>query len=87
MQSDGTTLMAFSSCSVVYLAEAAEACAEQTVEQLVKRLKILLFLSHKNQEADHKLQALQQLVAERLHSRTGQSSTEKVRVRNTEMFI
>ncbi|XP_040010710.1 protein shortage in chiasmata 1 ortholog isoform X2 [Xiphias gladius] len=63
-----------------YLAKAAEACAEQSLEQLVKRLQIILFLSHKNQESDLKLQELQQLLAAWLLSRKGQNNTEKILV-------
>uniref|UniRef100_A0A3B4VK97 Shortage in chiasmata 1 n=1 Tax=Seriola dumerili TaxID=41447 RepID=A0A3B4VK97_SERDU len=63
-----------------YLTKAAEVCAEQSLEQLVKRLKIILFLGHKNQESNLKLQELQQLLAAWLHSRKGQKNVEKVLV-------
>lgn len=61
---------------------AAEACSEPGLQQLVKRLQIILFLSHNNQEPDLKLQELQQLLAARLHSMTGQNNLEKVSVHN-----
>lgn len=73
---------AISLCSIEYLTKAAEACAEQSLEQLVKRLQIILFLSHKNQESNLKLQELQQLLAAWLLSRKGQNNTEKVSVHN-----
>jgi len=66
-----------------YLTTAAEACAEQSLEPLVKRLQIVLYLSHKSQEANLKLLELQALLASRLHGRTGQNNTEKVRFNST----
>uniref|UniRef100_A0A3B4VMN0 Shortage in chiasmata 1 n=1 Tax=Seriola dumerili TaxID=41447 RepID=A0A3B4VMN0_SERDU len=68
------------STALEYLTKAAEVCAEQSLEQLVKRLKIILFLGHKNQESNLKLQELQQLLAAWLHSRKGQKNVEKVLV-------
>lgn len=62
--------------------KAAQSCEEQSLVQLVKRLKIILFLSHKNQEFNLKLQELQQLLSAWLHSRKGQNSTEKVGLYN-----
>lgn len=71
--------MVLSSCSVEYLTKAVEMFTEQSLEQLVKRLKIILFLSHQNQETNYKLQELQQLLAEWLHSRKGHNNMDKVR--------
>ncbi|XP_044051343.1 protein shortage in chiasmata 1 ortholog [Siniperca chuatsi] len=68
------------STALEYLTKAAEACAEQSLEQLVKRLQIILYLSQKNQESDLKLLELQQLLAARLHSRKGQNDVEKILV-------
>nr|XP_020444213.1 uncharacterized protein C9orf84 homolog isoform X2 [Monopterus albus] len=68
------------SAALEYLTKAAEGCAKQSLEQLVKRLQIILFLSHKNQELNFKLHELQQLLAVWLHSRKGQSKIEKVLV-------
>ncbi|XP_056233081.1 protein shortage in chiasmata 1 ortholog isoform X2 [Seriola aureovittata] len=68
------------STALEYLTKAAEVCAEQSLEQLVKRLKIILFLSHKNQESNLKLHELQQLLAAWLHSKKGQKNMEKVLV-------
>ncbi|AWP07461.1 Hypothetical protein SMAX5B_010343 [Scophthalmus maximus] len=68
------------STALVYLTMAAEACSEPGLQQLVKRLQIILFLSHNNQEPDLKLQELQQLLAARLHSMTGQNNLEKILV-------
>ncbi|XP_042344529.1 protein shortage in chiasmata 1 ortholog [Plectropomus leopardus] len=68
------------STALEYLMKAAEACAEQSLDQLVKRLLIILHLSHKNKESNLKLQELQQLLAAWLHSRPEQSSTEKILV-------
>ncbi|KAK5870833.1 hypothetical protein PBY51_003746 [Eleginops maclovinus] len=61
-----------------YLTKAAEACADQSLQQLVKRLQIVLFLSHKNQESDLKLLKLQQLLAAQLQGRQGQNTVEKI---------
>lgn len=74
-------------CTKEYLTKAAEACAEQSLEQLVKRLQIILYLSHKNQESDLKLLELQQVLAAWLHSRKGQSTMEKVSVHNKRKTI
>ncbi|XP_026200054.1 protein shortage in chiasmata 1 ortholog isoform X3 [Anabas testudineus] len=68
------------STALEYLMKAAQSCEEQSLVQLVKRLKIILFLSHKNQEFNLKLQELQQLLSAWLHSRKGQNSTEKILV-------
>ncbi|XP_034548971.1 protein shortage in chiasmata 1 ortholog isoform X2 [Notolabrus celidotus] len=68
------------STALAYLTQAAEARAEQSLQQLLKRLQILLHLSHKKQEPNFKLLELQQLLAERLHSRKGQKILEKVLV-------
>ncbi|XP_034081149.1 protein shortage in chiasmata 1 ortholog isoform X1 [Gymnodraco acuticeps] len=61
-----------------YLTKAAEACADQSLQQLVKRLQIILFLSLKNQESDLKLLKLQQLLAAQLQGRQGQNTVEKI---------
>uniref|UniRef100_A0A8C3AIQ0 Uncharacterized protein n=1 Tax=Cyclopterus lumpus TaxID=8103 RepID=A0A8C3AIQ0_CYCLU len=61
-----------------YLTTAAAACAEQSLEQLVKRLQIVLYLSHENQESNLKLLELQKLLASWLHGRTGQNTMEKI---------
>ncbi|XP_054467380.1 protein shortage in chiasmata 1 ortholog [Anoplopoma fimbria] len=63
-----------------YLTKAAEACADQSLVQLVKRLQIILYLSHKNQESNLKLLELQKLLASWLHGRTGQNNMEKILV-------
>ncbi|XP_065818117.1 protein shortage in chiasmata 1 ortholog [Labrus bergylta] len=68
------------STALDYLTQAAEACAEQRLQQLVKRLQIILYLSHKNQEPDLKLLELQQLLAEWQQGRKGQKSTDKLLV-------
>ncbi|XP_070759887.1 protein shortage in chiasmata 1 ortholog [Enoplosus armatus] len=68
------------STALDYLTKAAEACAEPSMEQLVKRLQIILYLSHKNQESNLKLLQLQQLLAAQLHSRRGQNAVEKILV-------
>ncbi|XP_037535958.1 protein shortage in chiasmata 1 ortholog [Nematolebias whitei] len=61
-----------------YLTEAAEVCAEQSLKQLLKRLQIILFLSHRKQEADFKLLELQQLLADWLLNVKGNNSAEKI---------
>ncbi|XP_030593133.1 protein shortage in chiasmata 1 ortholog isoform X4 [Archocentrus centrarchus] len=66
------------STGLEYLTKAAEACAEQSLQQLLKRLHIILYLSQKNQEPSLKLQKLQQLVAEWLNSRKGQNTSDKI---------
>ncbi|XP_017267688.1 protein shortage in chiasmata 1 ortholog isoform X2 [Kryptolebias marmoratus] len=63
-----------------YLTKAATVCAEQSLRQLLKRLQILLFLSGKKQEANFKLLELQQLLADWLHNKKGNSSAEKILV-------
>uniref|UniRef100_A0A4W6ECT2 Shortage in chiasmata 1 n=1 Tax=Lates calcarifer TaxID=8187 RepID=A0A4W6ECT2_LATCA len=68
------------STALEYLSKAAEACSEQCLEQLVKRLQIILFLSHKNQESNHKLQQLQQLLAAWMHSSKEQNNMERILV-------
>lgn len=73
----------FPLCTKEYLTKAAEVHAEQSLEQLVKRLQIILYLSHKNQESNLKLLELQQLLAARLHSWKGQNTVEKVSVYST----
>lgn len=82
--------MVFFLCTKEYLTKAAEVCAERSLEQLVKRLQILLYLSHKNQECNLKLLELQQLLAAWLHGRTGQNTVEKVSltsIRPVSVFI
>ncbi|KAM7415770.1 hypothetical protein PAMA_018029 [Pampus argenteus] len=61
-----------------YLTKSATACAEQSLKQLVKRLQIIWYLSHRNQETCHKLLELQQLLVARLHGRKGGDNTDKV---------
>ncbi|XP_068994580.1 protein shortage in chiasmata 1 ortholog [Embiotoca jacksoni] len=68
------------STALEYLTKAAEACAEQSLKQLLKRLQIILYLSHTNQETNLKLLELQQLLAEWLQNRKEQSSEEKILV-------
>ncbi|XP_070689528.1 protein shortage in chiasmata 1 ortholog [Pempheris klunzingeri] len=68
------------STALEYLSKAAEACAEQSLEQLVKRLQIILYLSHKNQESNFKQLELQQLLAAWMHSWKGQNAVEKILV-------
>ncbi|XP_071402352.1 protein shortage in chiasmata 1 ortholog [Centroberyx affinis] len=68
------------STAVEYLARAAEACAGQSLEQLVRRLRILLFLGHRNQEANLKLLELQDQLAAWLHGRKGHNTMDKVLV-------
>ncbi|XP_070820016.1 protein shortage in chiasmata 1 ortholog [Chaetodon trifascialis] len=68
------------STAVEYLTQAAEACAEPNLEQLVKRLKIILYLSNKNREPNLKLLQLQRVLAAWLHGRKGQDTTEKTLV-------
>ncbi|XP_074525765.1 protein shortage in chiasmata 1 ortholog [Halichoeres trimaculatus] len=68
------------STALAYLMQAAEVCTEPSLQQLVRRLQILFYLSHKNQEPNFKLLELQQLVAEWMQSRTGQKIMEKVLV-------
>ncbi|KAM4577078.1 protein shortage in chiasmata 1 ortholog [Odontesthes bonariensis] len=63
-----------------YLTKAAEVCAEQSVKQLLKRLQIILYLSHKKQESNLKLLELQRLLAEWLHSRNEPNTTERILV-------
>ncbi|XP_032371378.1 protein shortage in chiasmata 1 ortholog isoform X1 [Etheostoma spectabile] len=68
------------STALDYLIKAAEVCAERSLEQLVKRLQILLYLNHKNEECNLKLLELQQLLIAWLHGRTGQNTVEKILV-------
>ncbi|XP_053277060.1 protein shortage in chiasmata 1 ortholog [Pleuronectes platessa] len=68
------------STGLAYLTQAAEKCSEQILQQLVKRMHIIFFLSHKNQEPNLKVQELQQLLAEWLHSRKGHNNTDKILV-------
>ncbi|KAM4579444.1 protein shortage in chiasmata 1 ortholog [Fundulus diaphanus] len=68
------------SVAVEYLTKAAEACADAGLMQLLKRLQIVLFLSHKKEESNFKLLRLQQLLAEWLESRKGNGSTGKILV-------
>ncbi|XP_026176904.1 protein shortage in chiasmata 1 ortholog [Mastacembelus armatus] len=68
------------STALEYLTKAAEESAEQGLEQLVKRLQIILFLSHKNQEFNLKLQEMQQLLTAWLLSRKEQTKIDKILV-------
>ncbi len=74
--------MALTICTEEYLTQAAEMCTKWSLEQLVKRLKIILYLTDKNQESNLKLLQLQQLVATWLHSRKELDTKEKVSVHN-----
>lgn len=76
--------MTLSLCTEEYLTKAAEARAEQSLEQLLKRLRIILYLSQQNQESNLKLLELQKLLAEWLHRRTGQNAVEKVSFTRTD---
>lgn len=76
--------MAFSLWTEEYLTQAAETCAEQSLQQLVKRLQIILYLSNRSPETNHKLLQLQQLLSTWLHSRKGQDTMDKVCVHNEE---
>ncbi|KAG8011879.1 protein C9orf84 [Nibea albiflora] len=64
--------------ALAYLIQAAKVCAEQNLEQLVKRLRLILYLSDKNQECNFKVLELQQLLAAWLHSKKGKDTTEKI---------
>lgn len=64
----------FSCRSEEYLTQAAEACAQQNLQQLLKRLQIILFLSNKNPETNFKLLELQHQLSTWLHSRKGQDT-------------
>uniref|UniRef100_A0A668UJC5 Shortage in chiasmata 1 n=2 Tax=Oreochromis aureus TaxID=47969 RepID=A0A668UJC5_OREAU len=68
------------STGLEYLTKAPKACAEQSLQQLLKRLHIILYLSQKNQESNLKLQELQHLVAEWLNSSKGQNTKDKILV-------
>ena len=63
----------------VYLTKTAEARAEQSLKELLKKLEIILHLSKKNPESNLKLLELQRFLSERLCSRKGQAA-EKVNV-------
>ncbi|KAM8885199.1 uncharacterized protein shoc1 isoform 2-T2 [Spinachia spinachia] len=63
-----------------YLTKAAEAHREQSLEQLLKRLRVILYLSHKNQESNLKLLEMQKLLASWLHHATGQNAAGKMLV-------
>ncbi|XP_072242952.1 protein shortage in chiasmata 1 ortholog [Leuresthes tenuis] len=63
-----------------YLTKAAEVCAEQSVKQLLKRLQIILYLSHQKQESNLKLLELQRLLAEWLHSRNEPNTIKRILV-------
>ncbi|XP_055367768.1 protein shortage in chiasmata 1 ortholog isoform X2 [Betta splendens] len=68
------------STALEYLEKVDQSCAEESLEQLVKKLKIILFLSLNDQESNLKLQELQKLLAAWLHSRKGQDHIEKILV-------
>ena len=59
-----------------YMAQAAIAWSDQRLEQLVKRLQLVLYLSHRNQEPNPKLLELQNQLGSWLQSR--RSSSDKV---------
>ncbi|XP_029915556.1 protein shortage in chiasmata 1 ortholog [Myripristis murdjan] len=65
------------STAVAYL---AKSCAGQSLQQLVRRLQILLYLSQRNQEPNVKLLELQDQLATWLHSRRQQNMMDKVLV-------
>lgn len=65
-------------CAEEYQKQAAEASPEPSLKQLLRRLQIILYLSHKNLESNLKLQQLQQLLAAWLHSRKEQDTVDKV---------
>ena len=60
------------------MTQAAEARPELRLEQLMKRLQVVLYLGHRNPESDFKLLELQELLAAWLRSRRGQGATDKV---------
>ncbi|XP_056889972.1 protein shortage in chiasmata 1 ortholog isoform X2 [Takifugu flavidus] len=66
------------SAALEYLTQAAEACAQQHLQQLLKRLQIILLLSNKNPETNFKLLELQHQLSTWLHSRKGQDATARV---------
>ncbi|XP_041854382.1 protein shortage in chiasmata 1 ortholog isoform X2 [Melanotaenia boesemani] len=68
------------STGLEYLTKAAEACAEQSLKQLLKKMQIIFYLSHKKQESSPKLLELQQLLAEWLASREGGRNSKKILV-------
>ncbi|XP_036953332.1 protein shortage in chiasmata 1 ortholog isoform X4 [Acanthopagrus latus] len=68
------------STALEYLKQAAEASTEPSLKQLLRRLQIILDLSHKNLESNLKLQQLQQLLAVWLHSRKEQDTVDKILV-------
>ncbi|KAK0143450.1 hypothetical protein N1851_018425 [Merluccius polli] len=69
--------------AVEYLAQAAVACSGQRLEQLVKRLQLVVYLSHRNQEPNPKILELQDQLVSWLQSRTGHSSSDKVLILTT----
>lgn len=72
---------AFFSCRLEeYLTQAAEASAQQNLQQLLKRLQIIHFLSNKNPETNFKLLELQHQLSAWLLSRKDQDTTARVSV-------
>ncbi|XP_076007238.1 protein shortage in chiasmata 1 ortholog [Genypterus blacodes] len=71
------------STAVAYLIQAAEACVGQSLEQLVKRLQIILYLSQRNNESNLKLLQLQEQLAGWIQSRRGQNTTGKILIITT----
>ncbi|XP_030218995.1 protein shortage in chiasmata 1 ortholog-like [Gadus morhua] len=67
--------------AVEYLTQAAIACSGQRLEQLVKRLQVVVYLSHRNQEPNPKLLELQEQLLSWLQSR--HSSSDKVLILTT----
>ncbi|XP_015230861.1 PREDICTED: uncharacterized protein C9orf84-like [Cyprinodon variegatus] len=65
------------SIAVEYLTKAAEACVDQSLMKLLRRLQIILFLSQK-EESNFKLLELQQLLAEWLGGRKGNKNAKKM---------
>lgn len=79
--------MAFSLWTAEYLTQATEGCTEQSLQQLVKRLQIILYLSNKNPETNLKLVELQHLLSEWLRTREGQEAMDRVGVRSQRKTI
>ncbi|XP_034025485.1 protein shortage in chiasmata 1 ortholog-like [Thalassophryne amazonica] len=66
--------------AVEFLTKAAETCTKQTLQQLMKRLQIILYLSHRNQEPNFKLLELQQQLASWLHNIKAPNNRKKILV-------
>ncbi|XP_029999100.1 protein shortage in chiasmata 1 ortholog [Sphaeramia orbicularis] len=66
------------SAAVDYLSRMVEVYAEKSLKQLLKKLKIILYLSHKNQETSIKLVELQRLLDMWLQNRKEQDLKDKI---------